>query len=284
MDNVLKIIEHNISILSDKSERVRGITREMYREVALAAENSHEISSPYDLMCIFESIHGKNFCGTDSRRLAAYCAEISCVCGDRFGSFPVLCTSSKSFAGIAYMQNSYSDAAYRKFSARFKKASAIYFPGFREVCEEVYYGRSTHAIIPVYTSKDGQLLSFRKLIAKYELKIVCECSVEMNDDSVMRFALLHKGLVTPSGTAHLDLSVILPDHIGSGDFMSAIEALGGRILMINSNPLEYSDDKYNLSVQVDVSATDLNALYLFLEGAQISYEIMGLFDVLDDHN
>lgn len=284
MDDVLKTIEHNISLLFDKGKCARILAREMYREVALAADKSHKISSPYDLMRIFEYIHGKNFNSTDSCNFAAYCYEISAVCKEKFGSFPQMPRSSNSFAGIAYMQNSYSDAAYRKFSSGFKKASAIYFPGFREVCEEVYYGRSTHAIIPVYTSKDGQLLSFRKLIAKYELKIVCECSVEMNDESVMRFALLQKGLVIPDGTAHLDLSVILPDHIRSGDFMASIELLGGRIIMINSNPLEYSDDKYNLSILIDVSTVDLNALYLFLEGAQISYEIMGLFDILDDHN
>ncbi len=284
MEDVLKIIEHNISLLLDKSERVRELTSEMYREVALSAEKSHEISSPYDLMRIFESIHGKNFCDANLLNFAEYCGEISCVCGDKFGSFSTQKWSDKSFASIAYMQNSYSDAAYRKFSARFEKASAIYFPGFREVCEDVYYGRSTHAIIPVYTSKDGQLLSFRKLITKYELKIVCECNVEMNDDSIMRFALLQKGLIIPDGNARLDLSVILPSHIRSGDFMASVEMMGGRIIMINSNPLEYSDDKYEISILIDVGSVDLNALYLFLEGAQISYDIVGLFDTLDDHN
>ena len=284
MEDVLKIIEHNISLLFDKSERARELSREMYREVALSAKKSHEISSPYDLMRIFESIHGKNFCDANLLSFAEYCGEISDVCGEKFGAFSAQELSEKSFAGIAYMPNSYSDAAYRKFSSRFRKASAIYFPGFREVCEDVYYGRSTHAIIPVYTSKDGQLLSFRKLITKYELKIVCECTVEMNDDSIMRFALLQKGLSVPEGNARLDLSVILPSHISFGDFMASVEVMGGRIIMINSNPLEYSDDKYEISILADVGHVDLNALYLFLEGAQISYDIIGLFDILDDHN
>jgi hypothetical protein len=179
------------------------------------------------------------------------------------------------------MQNSYSDAAYSKFASHFKKASAIYFPGFREVCEDVYYGRSTHAIIPIYTSKDGRLLSFEKLISKYELKIVCECSVEMNDDTVMRFALLQKGLVLCENSTHLDLSVILPDHISEGNFLSSLGAIGGKLIMINSTPLEYSDEKYNLTLRIEISGINLNALYLFLEGAQISYDVIGFYSVLD---
>ena len=106
----------------------------------------------------------------------------------------------------------------------------------------------------------------------------------MNDDTVMRFALLQKGLVLCENSTHLDLSVILPDHISEGNFLSSLGAIGGKLIMINSTPLEYSDEKYNLTLRIEISGINLNALYLFLEGAQISYDVIGFYSVLDEHN
>jgi len=253
----------------------------MYRETAILAQTSRDISTVDDLVRIFENIHGNTLFKTNLNDFSAFSMEVGNLCGNKFGGFPVARTSSSSFASIAYMQNSYSDAAYRKFATRFKKSSASYFPGFREVCEDVYYGRSTHAIIPIYTSKDGQLLSFSKLILKYDLKIFSECNIEMNDDSVMRFALLQKGLLLNDESTHLDFSVILPDNIREGDFVSSLESLGGKLIMINSNPLEYSDEKYNLSLRVEISNLNPDALFLFLEGSQISYEIIGFYSIIN---
>lgn len=281
MEDEIRIIKDNVSLLLGKSENITELMREMYREAALLAKSSRDISTVDDAVRIFERIHGKNLCDKSICEFARFCLELTSVCANKFGAFPFVRADSRSFASIAYMQNSYSDAAFRKFASRFKKASAIYFPGFREVCEDVYYGRSTHAIVPVYSSRDGHLLSFRKLIAKHELKIACECSVEMSDDTVMRFALLQKGLILSENHTHLDLSVILPDHIKEGDFIASLEALSGRIVTVNSTPLEYSDEKYNVSLQIDISEMNTNALFLLLEGTQISYDLLGFYSVLD---
>ena len=178
------------------------------------------------------------------------------------------------------MQNSYSDIAFLKFASILGSCGAVYFPGFREVCEEVYYERCTHAIVPVYTSKDGQLLSFRRLISKYELKIAIECDVDMNDESVMRFALLQKGISKSAESKYIDLSVILPDYITTGKFISAVESLGAKMIMTGSVPLDYSDDKYSLDFIFETESSNINALYLFLELSQISYEIIGVYSVL----
>ena len=284
MEDVIKIIEENISLIRNKENKLSRIKSAMYREAAIAIHGSNETSNIDDVRRIFELVSGKNLIEIDATDLALFSLELSKKVGNELGTIGHSAINESSTATIAYMQNSYSDTAYRKFSSNFKRAGAVYFPGFREVCEEVYYGRCTHAIVPIYTSKDGQLLSFRKLISKYELKIVAECNVEMNDDSIMRHALLKKGVCADSNTKYIDLSVILPDHIKAGDFIRAFEILGGNVVMINSIPLEYSDEKFTLDFILEMDNMNLSSLYLFLELSQISYDIIGLYSVLHDDN
>ncbi len=282
MEDNLKIIGHNIALTAGKAASLNDIRYSMYREAALQIEKTASVTSTDGVVRIFEFVHGKNLYEENPCDFARYCIEVTDVCADRFGRFKLSpCPTDTDKISIAYMKNSYSDASFSKFSSYFKKASAVYFPGFREVCEDVYNGHCTHAMIPVYSSKDGQLLSFRKLIAKYDLKIIYECDVEMNDDSVMRYSLLQKPLSAPRNAKYMDLSVVLPDCISLSGFLSACECLGGNVIMANSIPLEYADDKYNLNFLIEIKKLNLHAMYLFLEGAQVSYDIIGLYDVLN---
>ncbi len=281
MNDNLKIVRQNLLLLDNKEQKILKIKSAMYHEAALVLKKSLEPPSIDSIVGIYEEIHGKNLYETDLSDFALFCLEIINVHGEYFVSFQSDSAElTQSNSSIAYMKNSYSDIAYRKFAPLFDRTSAVYFPGFREVCEEVYYGRCTHAMIPIYSSKDGQLLSFRKLISKYDLKITYEADVEMNDDSVMRFSLLQKSFYQKKPEKYIDLSVVLTEHLTVGDFISACEILGASVIMTNSIPLEYSDDKYNLNFQLNIKKLNMHALYLFLEGAHIRYDVIGLYDVL----
>ncbi len=281
MEESLRIIEHNIELTSDKASSLCEIRYAMYHEAALEIAKNGEISNTSEIVRIFEALHGKNLYEADLCDYARFSTEVTDVAGDGYGSFPVIPLISNTDAcSIAYMKNSYSDAAFLKFTKNFNNTSAVYFTGFREVCEDVLTGHCTHAMIPIYSSKDGQLASFRKLISKYELKIVSECDVEMNDDSTMRFALLQRGLSLPENAKYIDLTAILPDSIPLGKFISSLEILGGEVIMANSLPLEYSDDKYSLNFIIEIGQINLPTLYLFLEGAQISYDIIGVYSLI----
>ncbi|MGN1346471.1 MAG: hypothetical protein ACI4V1_06775, partial [Eubacteriales bacterium] len=194
-------------------------------------------------------------------------------------------------ARIAYMQNTFSDRAYRIFERVFERVAANYFPGFREVCEEVYYGRCGYGILPVSSSADGPLLSFHRLQSKYDLKIALEADVEMNDDSVMRFALLKKRLGTLPGSIpdlcgawrYMALSVVLTESVKAGDFFSSCEVFGASILNITSAPTaptEYYGDHPAFTLELDITNANLEALYIFLEASHIRYDVSGIYDIL----
>ena len=183
-------------------------------------------------------------------------------------------------ARTAYMQNSYTDRAWRQFAETIPDMTAEYFSSYPAVCEEVYNGRCRYCILPLYTSADGQLVSFRKLLGKYDLKICLETEVELADESVMRFALLCRRLPGDRENAvplYMDLSVVLPENGSAGNLIAACEALGASVAAVYSIPLEYADRTSEFCLEMDISDADLAGLSVFLEASQLRYTVVGLY-------
>lgn len=97
---------------------------------------------------------------------------------------------SDSSGRISYLRNPYTDKAYSTFSKYLNNPTVRYCDDFVSVCEDVYYGRAGLCILPLENSSEGRLVSFSRLISRYELHIVMECSVETGHESSTRFALL----------------------------------------------------------------------------------------------
>lgn len=183
----------------------------------------------------------------------------------------------------AYMQNSYTDKAWRRFSETVSDMTAEYFTSYPAVCEEVYNARCRYCILPLYTSADGQLVSFRKLIGKYDLKICLETEVELADESVMRFALLRRRLLTGSEDhmpACMELSAVLPENGSAGDLIAACEALGAAVTAVYTIPLAYGDRMQEFCLELDLTKADLAGLSVFLEASQLRYTVVGLYDIV----
>ena len=183
----------------------------------------------------------------------------------------------------AYMQNRYTDKAWRQFAEAVSDMTAEYFTSYPAVCEEVYNARCRYCILPLYTSADGQLVSFRKLIGKYDLKICLETEVELADESVMRFALLRRRLLTGMEThvpACMELSAVLPEKGTAGDLIAACETLGAAVTAVYTVPLEYGDRMQEFCLELDLSGADLAALSVFLEASQLRYTVVGLYDIV----
>lgn len=272
--------QRNRVFISERKKLLDELTLALYTDTAREYRKAnHEPPTPDEAALIFEEIDGSAMASSE---FAAFCLALSEEYGGNLTKFTESETADD-IPKIAYLQNTFSDRAYRKFSSRFEKVSAAYFPGFREVCEEVYNGNCSYAILPISNSNDGQLISFRKLISKYDLKIALAADVEMNDDSVMRFVLLQKGLDlrAVNEMRYLDLSIVL-DSSEYGAFLSACDSLGAVVLMMNSLPLEYSDDRFGLSLQFDITGASLDALFFFLEGSHIRYDTVGIYDIIRD--
>lgn len=183
----------------------------------------------------------------------------------------------------AYMQNRYTDQAWRCFAEQIPELTAEYFSSYAAVCEEVYNDRCQYCILPLYTSTDGHLTSFRKLIGKYDLKICLETEVELADESIMRFVLLRRKIVEKEQThvpTNVALSVVLSEDRCIGALLTACETLGAVVTTVYSIPLEYGDRSQEYCLELDMTEGNLSALVLFLEASQLRYTLVGLYDVV----
>lgn len=186
-------------------------------------------------------------------------------------------------ARTAYMQNSYTDRAWRQFAGVVPGMTAEYHSSYPAVCEEVYNGRCRYCILPIYTSNDGQLVSFRKLIDKYDLKICLETEVELADESVMRFALLCRKLRGDTEgllPGYMDISVVLPENGSAGSLIAACEALGASVTAVYTIPLEYADRIPEFCLELQLPGADLAGLSVFLEASQLRYTIVGMYSII----
>lgn len=183
----------------------------------------------------------------------------------------------------AYMQNRYTDQAWQRFAERISGLTAEYFTSYTAVCEEVYNGRCHYCILPLYTSTDGHLTSFRKLIDKYDLKICMETQVEMADESIMRFVLLRRRILEKEQTqvpTNAALSVVLSEDRYIGALLNACETVGAVVTAVYSIPLEYGDRSQEYCLELDMTHGDLPALVLFLKASQLRYTLVGLYTVV----
>ena len=267
----------NLHFLTEKEEAIRSLRAKLLEDIV--NRNLPALSdppSPEEIARLWESLDG------GMAGFAGFCRAFSGSWGSRAASvFSDGDEEADDTARIAYLRSAYSDRAYRRFSPLFGHVTASYFPGFREVAEEVYAGRATHAILPVWNSSDGALLSFRRLLSRYDLKIAAASDVSAGDESVVRFALVRSGLPkrkTPP--AYLELSVVPGDGMTPGMFLSACESLGAAAVSVTAHPTESGEGREALDFRFDMTHADTAALYLYLEGSHARYETIGSYDMI----
>lgn len=278
------VIRQNLRLVWEKKHAADTLSAALYDEYA-AQIHSQRTTPPTaeEAASLYETLRTDAAPALLSADFARFCLALASVYPKTYGIPDREGESDEngSTPKIAYLQNTFSDRAYRLFEKQFPRVTAQYFSDFRGVCEDVYDGFCSHAMLPVSSTRDGQLLTFRNLIEKYDLKITSAVDIEMNDDSVMRFALLQKSF--PSEPVrpprYLDLAVI---PAGSGEIpslLSALESLGTLLLSCTSHPTEYADGTRVFDLSLEIGNAKREALFLFLEGSRIRYSIFGLYDL-----
>ena len=275
-----EVIKENFSFLNKKQADLDNLKATLLSDLAKNCADLREDITIDDVINIYKTVESKS-----SSDLAVYCKSLieNVEIISQLFNDDVSDGDADDHIQIAYLKNAFSDKAYRKFSELFPKASAAYYPGFREVCEEVYYGRCSHAILPIYSTTEGHIATFRKLITKYDLKIICATDVLMSDESVMRYALLAKDLLYVNGLKNLDyleLSLVCDNTVKCGEFLSGTECLGALVASANSYPLEYSTDSNILWLEFNISKADPIALCLYFECYQVRYTIIGAYKLI----
>jgi len=174
---------------------------------------------------------------------------------------------------IAYLRNSYTDTAYEIFSREIEDATVTYCADFNAVCEDVYYSRAGMCILPVENSTDGNLMRFRNLIKKYDLKIVMTCAVEAAQESVTKFALLKKNVeyikTKKKHPLYFEINAVT-ERLRR--LLSAAENYGFKLYKIDSVPISYSESEYSYNIVFSSDNGELFPFicYLFLEIPQFN--------------
>jgi len=174
---------------------------------------------------------------------------------------------------ISYLRNYYADAAYTVFSQVLDEPTVTYNTDFSGVCEDVYYGRAGCCILPVESSSDGRLASFRSLIRKYELKTVFVCNVETGDGVSTRFALLKKRLTRLpcpeklKGDSFFEFDVTLRDISALSGLLEAARLCDLGLARVDSLPSSYAQSgySYEMAFRTDGGFLDGFLCYLFME-------------------
>ncbi len=187
---------------------------------------------------------------------------------------------------IAYFRNAYADAAFRIFSGVIENPAALYASDFSAVCEEVYYDRADMCMLPLDSSRDAKLISFYRLIDKYELSPILSCDVTTPDGSVTtRYALLAKSPSLPKTEVadkcdrfFFEFSLIPNDGPVLCEVLSAASKCGLSLYKVDSLPLSYNESEFSCDVILKVgNAKGLEAFVLFLSLAVPQYEPLGFY-------
>ncbi len=209
------------------------------------------------------------------------------VCGflaDRYQSGGTLPRKAEDEAApkIAYLKNAYADDAFRRFSEVFEEPTVTYAADFTAVCEEVYYGRADMCILPLDSSRDAKLISFYRLIGKYELRIVMSCDVSSGDGVMTRYALLRKSAFLPSekqdkkGELFFEFSFVPDESSALCDVLTAAADCGLKLYKVDALPLTYTDSEFLYDVILRCPETpEVFALYMSLAVPQ--YELLGVY-------
>jgi len=278
----------NIRLIEKRKEEQDLLLWAQYREaVHLAAreqkESTEEIAI-HEVVDIFGRISGKE--SLISPQFALFCSEYSRFFGRSFSLKRLMQSEetevSEDAGRAVYLKSLSADRAYRTFSSRLDGLTAAYSQSYAASCEEVYYGRSLYVILPIYNSGDGSLLTFRRMLGKYDLKITWVCSVEMDEGDFVLYALARKGLYNEKGS-YMDVSVILPDDVAPSDFLKSCEVFGLKPLLINSVPLYYDSDsfgKHELNLHFSSENAHVTDFILFLEASHIRYNVEGIYNII----
>ncbi|MBQ9748149.1 MAG: hypothetical protein IJV98_05130 [Clostridia bacterium] len=175
---------------------------------------------------------------------------------------------------IAFLRNRQTFLAFECFAKILSGVSVLYENNFQNACEAVMGGEAAYAIIPIYSTADGRLNSFYRMIEQHELCIVLSCDIESDDgESVTTFALVHRDRICiGAGAPRFECKITLDDLSSLSDITEAAYYFGAGIVSIEALPMMFSGRAGTFSIIFDLSSADADGLlcYLALEYPQMS--------------
>ena len=238
---------------------------------------------PEDCLKLFSEIFDLAGTAFSCYDFALLCREMFSISGSDSAFFQSTSPrmSEQSFIGaVSYIKNDYYDNAYAAFSKESGSLTQRYDTDFQSACESVYYGKAKYSILPIESSSDGFLISFRKMMDKYDLSIMSACNVLTVDDKIFTLALV--GNETEASGGNLwEISVFFESEPELSDFLRSAELFGSYIRRINCIPSSHSQGSYVYHICLDISNSYINALEYFIRARFPQYSSYGRYSLIN---
>lgn len=224
----------------------------------------HDICSKYSLLQSARRESGFRVSEYEVSREQMYiCNKIATHLKREFDFGTALIQKFNSVKIAYWYSNIYAKDAYLKFERLFKSCAEIPVESFTAVCESIDDENSVLGIIPVINSADGRLMSFYRLLDKYDLKISAVCKIENpGGGGFTKFALVGKQL------ADIDLkkkrTIEFSTNKAVSKFMSFAEIAVATIGEITSIPSPYSDTEQLNYISILADQNAIHELWLYL--------------------
>jgi hypothetical protein len=279
----IRVLQENTAAVTSLSAKMDILRNGIHAELIRCIKSTGSDCNPKDA---YANVISPDLCSADFAHFCYRCTQELTSCAAIENLLPESDWIDDDIldTGIAYQQNMYADRAFASFSNAMANASAHYFPSLAAVCEEVYYGRCGYCLLPIYSSEDGILTAFTRMITKYDLKIDRTCDVLVRDgDAIIRFALLRRGLNIPaSDPCYVQINAVLPESVRIGSFLAACEAVGASTMELVTMPLSYTNDSISYTIRFRIPSSLLAAILLFLQAVLDNYSLEGIFTMIHE--
>ena len=176
---------------------------------------------------------------------------------------------------VVYFRTPVSDKAYSLFSKEFKGIGAMYAADFKTVCEDVYYDRADACILPLESSEDGLIMSFRHLMLKYELTIASVASIGVGEDRFQTMALLTNGNFDTGGDV-CEICLPAASHGFLADFTEALRHFDAHPIRVSSVPSR-ARDGYDHHVCISIPNVNVPRLRFFTDAVSPANVFLGQY-------
>ncbi len=178
-------------------------------------------------------------------------------------------------AVICYVKNIHTDRAYDEFSSCFYDSRVLYARNFDEACEQMRRKNASYCILPIYSDEAGELVSTRRLLDTYMLKICAVCEIDTEGTST-RYALISErsAFILDGDEQYFEFFVSVDGATDVQDLLYATELYG---FSLASLKCESGDTGMGCRISLLQREGDLFALLIYLLIFFEDYNVYGLY-------
>ena len=273
MDIKLPIIKRNLSIASSHADMARTICYGQAEE--LAGLYTGKFLGFAQVPKVFKSTFNCSLLSVEYLAFCKYLTEYSIVEDLQYTDI------YRQSATVSYLKNNYAHTAYEKFYS-ITGANAVTETDFNSVCEAVYSGNSNYGIVPLFNTNDGLMVSLYRMILRYELKIISSTDVMMGDGTTeTKFMLLSKRSLIQKDFSRILITFTHDTDNALPSLLSVCASENVKLKFINTLPLEYTDDRREVVLDLDISECEKTSFLLFLKTALPDINIIGMYTTVN---